>query len=29
MTKMDMILYGFVFAVVLVGVVGIIREIKK
>jgi hypothetical protein len=29
MTKMDMVLYGFVFIVVLVGVVGIIREIRK
>ena len=29
MTKMDMVLYGFVSIVVIVGVVGIIREIRK
>ena len=29
MTKLDMILYGFVIAVVLVGVVGIIIAVNK
>lgn len=29
MTKLDMVLYGFVIAVVLVGVVGIIIAINK
>ena len=29
MTSLDMFLYGFVVVVVLVGIIGIIREIRK